>query len=319
MTEDKAPYALLNGKEYSLYPLEKEGWKPIGDSTGNANAAFVDGGNACIVKAPAAELHRVRTAVAITRGKRLVKVEKQEGFVLATAEIADGRESYTARILPEPGKEASSTLRFGAGEITSQTPLTKAAEATRKTMEIAAALQALKHLKGGFLLLDGTLEALTGKEKECVTNLALAAAGNGVVHGSVAKTCSILASNGDSLIGAADSVSGGEAGYILVAERRHREAVAIARLNRSSQHLFRIEAPTHEHLKKLLPELKAQSNDLAFPGYPYGLIMADRFARVSNNEADITRAKIRATADAGMKKLLKQEKALDAHGILDGM
>ena len=47
--------------------------------------------------------------------------------------------------------------------------------------------------------------------------------------------------------------------------------------------------------------------------------MADRFARVSNNEADITRAKIRATADAGMKKLLKQEKALDAHGILDGM
>ena len=89
----------------------------------------------------------------------------------------------------------------------------------------------------------------------------------------------------------------------------------------ASRHAFRIEVYNrqNEKIPELAAELSENSKEITFPGYPYGLIMADRFARVSNNEADITRAKIRATADAGMKKLLKQEKALDAHGILDGM
>ncbi|MBI2143107.1 hypothetical protein HYU20_02080, partial [Candidatus Woesearchaeota archaeon] len=159
-------------------------------------------------------------------------------------------------------------------------------------------------------------------EMKAMKELMAAAAENNVIIGAVAKTCSLLTNSGESLTSAADAISGGKEGYIVVAEgmtERHKAAVAVARLNSSSSYLFRIEAATAEDLKKLLPELKSQSNDLAFPGYPYGMLMADRFARISNADAELTKTKVRATAAAEVKALLKHEKALNAHRILDRM
>ncbi len=84
------------------------------------------------------------------------------------------------------------------------------------------------------------------------------------------------------------------------------------KLHPESQHIFRFEGDPI-----LLPALVSQCGDALFVGYPYGLILADKFARVSNEEKRSLR----------MSFLLRNENrilrsylnSMNAHEILDGM
>ncbi len=317
--QESAMLALLSRTAYRLHEITAAGWTATGEAKGG-KIAFVDGGNASIVKAPAAELQRIRTATVAVNGKKLAEVAQKEGYLLAKLQPdSSGRLHFSARLTDSTLGISNSNVE-GLNGVDGE--LTKFCEAARRIAEIKAAENIVKKLNCGFAVLDGTLETFSENEKKAMDGLFAAAAEKKVVIGAVAKTCSLVTDSGESLIEAAGKASSGKEGYLIVAEgasARHNAVVAVARLNSSSAYLFRIEAATKEDLEKLLPELRSQSNDLAFPGYPYGLIMADRFARISDNDTDVTKAKIRATADDETRKLLRQEKALDAHSILDSM
>lgn len=45
-------------------------------------------------------------------------------------------------------------------------------------------------------------------------------------------------------------------------------------------------------MKEIVSTLAYYSADVSFPGYPYGLIDADRFARISNDEKNVLRLKL---------------------------
>lgn len=311
--------ALLGRTAYRLHEITAAGWMPIGEAKGG-KIAFVDGGNSQIIKTPAAELQRIRTAAVITSAKKLTEVAQKEGYLLAKLQPdSSGKLHFNAKLTDSTLEISNSDvegINIGGNE------LAKFCEAARRLAEIKAAESAVKKLDGGFAVLDGTLEAFAESEKEALEGLFAAADDRNITIGAVAKTCSLMADSGEPLIEAAERISSGKEGYILVAEgisERHNAAVAVARLNSSASHLFRAEARSANDVGKLLAALKNQSNDVAFPGYPYGLIMADRFARISDNDTDVTKAKIRATADGETRKLLQSEKALDAHSILDRM
>lgn len=311
--------ALLSRTAYRLHEVTAAGWTPIGEAK-EVKIAFVDGGNSQIIKTPAAELQRIRTAAVVTGGKKLIEVAQKEGYLLAKLQPDNsGKLHFNANLTDSTLEIRNSDVEGGSS---GNNELTKFCEAARRIAEIKAAERAVKNLDGGFAVLDGTLEAFSENEKKALEKLFASAAGKNVTIGSVAKTCSIMADNGEPLIEAAERASRGKEGYALVAEgtnERHNAAVAVARLNSSANHLFRVEARNASDLGKLLAALRDQSNDATFPGYPYGLIMADRFARVSDNDAEVTKSKIAATANAEIKELLRQEKALDAHSILDRM
>lgn len=84
------------------------------------------------------------------------------------------------------------------------------------------------------------------------------------------------------------------------------------RLHERASHIFLVEQATPE----LLNLLQAWSADLAFPGYPYPLVLADQLARVTNNERDAWRAIIGSDAEA-MKILSGEVKASNAHDVLE--
>ncbi|MBI2580653.1 hypothetical protein HYV85_02495 [Candidatus Woesearchaeota archaeon] len=330
--------ALMNRKVYKLYDLSKDKWIPIAAARGNsAVTVFVDGGNASLVSTPTAELQRLRTAAVAVAAGRIASVRQNEGDIIVRVAV-DGEKVAYATELFDSGLELSQeskSLAFEKSEIaisegSNATAAGKAAEAVRRLAEIAAAKAAVKELAdrhgwhyGGrkIVIVDGALETFSEKESRAMNDLAAAAKGTDVILGSVAKTCALLTDTGESLIAAAERLAEGKEGYIIVAEglnERHRAAVAVAKLNTSAGYLFRVEAANGSELGELVAALAMQSNDLAFPGYPYGLIMADRFARISGNDAEITKSKIAATANAEVKALLKDEKALNAHSILDG-
>lgn len=314
--------AFLSANRYGLYDLKKESWKPIAAVDGMPEIAFVDGGNACIVRTPAAELHNIRTAVVVVSGKKITAVKQKEGYVLARVQVAEGKLKCIAEIfdsnLDYNGNLEIEAYAAGNGQ---ETPLGKAAETVRKLSELAAARKAAGMLRGEnkFVILDGALETFSSEEKKEMEALRAEAAVRNVKLGAVAKTCSLLTDKGESLIDEIAKIAQGT-GCIQIAEGRsesHHALISVAKLNDSSSHLFRVE--TADSLKEIVSALALQSNDLAFPGYPYGLVMADKFARVSEAETELLKAKTRATATSETRQMLTAEKALDAHSILDNM
>lgn len=325
----------------ALYDLKKDGWQQLPDAHPDTVTAFVDGGNAAIIKTPAAEIHLVRTAVVVISGKKISAVRQKEGYLLVKPDVKNGRVSYKAQLLdsnlsmPVPATEKGGLLELESPGIAAaalendSSGIGRAAGMARRILELAAAKAIAKELASHYsgtakklVVLDGTLETFNSREKSEMESLLASAAADNITIGAVAKTCSLLTKDGKPLIASADEISGGKKGYALVSTEENRPdkaTAAIARLNQAASYLFRVEATAAGHFDELLAALESQSNDVAFPGYPYGLIMADRFARVSDNDAEITKSKIAATANAEMKELLRQEKALDAHAVLDRM
>ncbi len=315
---------LLNERKYRLCEIKKENWQPIEAGESGAIAAFVDGGNACLIKTPAAELHKIRTAVVVVSGKKITAVKQKEGYVLARAQVAEGKLKHITEVFDSDlDYNGKLEIEAHAAGNEQETPLGKAAETARKLSELAAARKAASILKGEnkFVVMDGTLETFGSEEKKGMENLRAEAAMRNVNLGAVAKTCSLLTDKGESLIDEIAKIAQGT-GYIRIAEGKnesHHAEISVAKLNSSASYVFRIEAATAEALGKLVLALKIQSNDVAFPGYPYGLVMADKLARVSEAETELLKAKTRATATSEIRQMLTAEKALDAHKILDSM
>jgi len=65
--------------------------------------------------------------------------------------------------------------------------------------------------------------------------------------------------------------------------------------------------------------LKENSRDPVFLGYPYGLIEADRFSRISNQEKERLRLQLKLAFGRDYKRIEEFENSLNAHDILDSI
>jgi hypothetical protein len=319
-------HALLDKTSYTVYDLKKESWKKLeGIDDATLAVAFVDGGQCEIFRSPAAELHRIRTAVVIISGNKMVSARQKEGFALATSKVENEKQRHIVEFF-DSNLDCNLKIELDKQEHNAEndTGLSKAAGTARRLSEIAAAKWALHELpmiQDKILVLDGTLETFSDKELDELNSLIDLAAEKKTIIAALAKTCTLLTDSGEPLISAAARISTGK-GYLLAAvgtSQHHESVVGIAKLNDSSKHLFRVESATESQLMKALSCLTSQSNDLTFPGYPYGLIMVDRFARISNADMDLTKQQIMATAGPKLRALMKQGMAMDAHSILDRM
>jgi hypothetical protein len=90
--------------------------------------------------------------------------------------------------------------------------------------------------------------------------------------------------------------------------------VHAVKLHERARHVFLV----HNASKEQLHTLCAHSSDCLFAGYPYGLVLADRLARVPNEEAQALKIQAKAMLkDLGT--LRQAEASSDSHSILDSM
>lgn len=86
--------------------------------------------------------------------------------------------------------------------------------------------------------------------------------------------------------------------------------VYFAKLHPSSKYIFKVESENEQ----ILEMLTCQCNDPIFLGYPYGLVHADKMARVSNQERDYLRTKLLFELGEEITQHLNTK---NAHDILD--
>lgn len=298
-------FAEFRDADYSPVEFSESNYREIEGREG-CPMVFVDGGNAELIGTPGMSLQIVRTASVSMKGNRLAESRRKDFYVLATATGS----GTSAVIFREGKKEPFETALKPASFC----------ETSRRVGEFRLAMD---DLGKGTVVMDGTLKARNSLEKNCIEEIRGQAVRKNAGLVALSKTTSILTETGRPFASMLGRRSGAWHYHpvVRIDSERHPAEMFFVRLHEKSRHAFRTEVfrEHREMIPRIAGELKGNSGDLAFPGYPYGLVLADRLARVSNEEAALLRTRLYAAAGSRWRSVERDLAAADAHQILDSM
>ena len=290
---------ILNTK---VIPIDDTHFKAIADSYEQKNIAFIDGGQAEIFTGGSLSLSFIRVFAQVMKGKQRVSSRKEEFYVFTTAVYKEGEIWYEGKIFSDrehfilekdlclSSNDASIKSGLERGSITS------VAGMARRLAELKMA----SILEADYVLVDGTLEASSQIEENYIAAL------SGKVS-ALAKTCSLFTTCGNSPIVLLQKLSPLSGSWSYQVDEKNY----FVKLNSKAKHVFRFQGNN-----EIMPFLVENSHDAVFLGYPYGLLLADQMARVSNAEKNSLRMKILLREEN--KEMVSYLQAMNAHEILDG-
>ena len=290
---------ILNNK---VIPIDDTHFKAIADSYEQKNIAFIDGGQAEIFTGGSLSLSFIRVFAQVMKGKQRVSSRKEEFYVFTTAVYKEGEIWYEGKIFSDgehfilekdlciSSNDASIKSGLERGSITS------VAGMARRLAELKMA----SIVEADYVLVDGTLEASSQIEENYIAAL------SGKVS-ALAKTCSLFTTCGNSPIVLLQKLSPLSGSWSYQVDEKNY----FVKLNSKAKHVFRFQGNN-----KIMPFLVENSHDAVFLGYPYGLLLADQMARVSNAEKNSLRMKILLREEN--KEMVSYLQAMNAHEILDG-
>ena len=292
----KEDQIIFNNK---FFNINKDNFSQINSNQEEKSIAFVDGGQAEIYYSGNICLSFIRVAAVIFKENKK-DIIKEEFFLLTKAKYQNNEIFYESKIF---GKKLideqdlfissnDSSIRFGR----ERAPLSSVIPIARRLAELSLA----NDIDVDIIVLDGTLEEKYDSEKRY-----LAVMKENVC--SISKTCTLFTTSGNNPTILLNKISPKNCWCYMIDERTN-----FVRLNEKSKHIFRFEGD-----KNNLPYLINQSKDAVFLGYPYGLILADKLARVSNQEKKSMVMKI--LLDNENKDLVDYLSAINAHDILDNL
>lgn len=312
---------------YHPIPFCEENFTVITPQQNDPLLIFIDGGNAELLKTPDVSLHFLRFAAVGFQGTKKVFQKKKEGYVLVATQKTE--EKLFLQTTTYGGLPAVPALSlpfdapfFSNTNLSQRTKLNTVAELFRALCEISFAREMLTVIeKKSVLILDRPLLPENPHEECAFAGLHAAAEQKDAILCGLAKTTALLCNNGESVVEQLQRFE--KRGSWIYApvfssyEQKHYAVVSFVRLHPAAKHIFRFEiaAKQKEKLLAVASYLAGISHDAAFLGYPYGLVVADQLARVSNKEKEY--GKTLFLSHAGEKEFATT--ALNAHEILDRM
>lgn len=306
----------------------------------NTQLAFIDGGNVEILTAPNFSLQFIRIYVTIYKNNRRHDSRLYEQYVLIYAAPGEGTMRYRVKLFPVstgrlPLDETSLIFdsmdpAFRVGHF--RASIASMGNAVRDLLELQASRLALDALApGDCLVRDGTLQATNHLQANYFADLFGAATTKGILVVGVAKTCDLVCASGKSVLAViarlADNQEQKEqkrwyyTPLVEINNEQHPAIAAIAKFHPRSTHLFRCEV--HKAFSASVPRIMARlaqnSRDPIFLGYPYGLIEADQFARVSHREGEYWTFRFMSQWHHEWSAILPFVNATNAHAILDNI
>ncbi len=191
-------------------------------------------------------------------------------------------------LLTTAGKEWTIHREDGTSEVLRTDEFMEAVTLARQQLEHAVAREALAACSGA-VVLDGDVAP-----ESCY---------------ALQKSITVLTSNGFPLSSVLTATGPWAAplGTVLA-----------VKLDNRARHVFLLHGADNVN-HELLPILVYYSRDLLFPGYPGGLILADKLARVSNDEAEALKITARSLQRDLRGRIDRAQASTDSHTILDSM
>lgn len=340
----------LSGHSYRAHALDAVNFNQIRTTESRSRIAFVDGGNQELIGAPNFSVQLNRVYFNIFEGRRLVSPKsipnRIEFFSVTSAKFRNGEIHYDTTLFPNSEDFADflpspSDLSISSTDSTIMTgkaraDISRVGSIARRFAEWQSAFRIVEKELGhdDVLVMDGILRTAFAKESKYAKTAYRAALERGVVYTGLSKTSRLFTTTGLSLLGAVrrlalDNKAPPMWYYYPIAESlspEHEAAIFLVKLSDMSERVFRYEinaeqakSLTPDKLNEVFSALSQNSNDLTFPGYPYGLIDADDNARVRTQELEMYRVMLLSEISklGSAAKFHRHMESTDAHGIMN--
>jgi len=347
--EDDLGQPYFGNPDYELLPFPPASFVSIKDVEPSIRMAFVDGGNQEILGAPnfSVQINRIYFNILKGRSRILPKSlpRKIEFYSATMSDFRDEEIFYDTRLFPLKDEFADLVpderhLSFSSRDRavtfgTQRADIGLVATMARRFAEWEFARHIVEDEleRGDLIVHDGTLQTSHTNEQIYTARAFGAAIEKGVVFAGLSKTSTLFTTTGLSLLGAVQKLAEDykmKGPWCLPIARvvnvHHNAFLYVVKLHENAKYVFRYEIcgdqarrMSEEAFCCVTSALASNSKDISFPGYPYGLIDADRFARVSGDEIE----KYQVLLMSELSKLGKWKKVSrhicsgDAHSVLD--
>jgi hypothetical protein len=307
---------LLDSNDSTSFEIKQENFLDIPKLDSEKTIAFVDGGNLEILKTPSLSLFFNRIYYTTYKKNKRCNNKLYEFFSLISAEGRENRVSFNCDCIFTKNKLPVKEFYFDSFDLSlvkggKRAEISSVGDAVRRIAELSAA----KEIDADFVVLDGTLEAVYPHEKEIFDSTKTPLFG-------LSKTTSLLTKGGSSAVAALSGFERKQEWVYYLGranEKKHNADLYFLKLNKKSDYILRFEANKIEHVNEVFSLLAENSKDPIFLGYPYGLIEADMFARVSKKEKEALQLQLMVLLGREGEKIKPYLNALNAHDILDSI
>jgi hypothetical protein len=326
--------------------LKPEAFCPIARTDTPGRMAFVDGGNGTVAESPNFMISLNRLYCGLFRGRDRAgappdpRIEFFSLMVRRAVHVGDKcRTEYCTSLFPHD----ESHRRYLPAESDVKASIRDAPAGgdpripslSRSLGEWCMARAVVRTLdEGDILVMDGSLTTLDSIESRYAQDLYKDARERGVVVCALAKTSRLLTQGGEPLLDRVHEISactGHKMWCIEVAEQisSHDQGfVMVVKLHPNAAFPFRFEILREQFQDmdnvekgRILSSMAANSGDVSFLGYPYGLVDADRYAQVRNNDVAMYKALLesRLRMNGDLANILRSMQAYGAHERLNGV
>lgn len=306
---------ILENKDYVPIEISKSNFHLIQDIDIKKKIAFIDGGNAELIKAPNFSIHLIRLFYVTYEGTKRLNSKRYQFYLLVTTKEEDGKLFYLTKTYNFEFENLKfsifdKTLKEGNHRVN----ISKIGNCIRRLTELKLATLLTK--VADIVVLDGTLDSDFTYEKEYIKTLYKHSKNTTVV--ALSKTTELITNKGDALTTVINKLAPSGCYYYPIARASNRD-IYLVKLHPKTDYIFRFEIFKDNTIKEALSILKQHSKDAAFLGYPYGLIEADKFARITTKEQSYMKLRF-LTLTGKDKRLLDQYlRCLDAHNVLNSI
>jgi hypothetical protein len=325
---------IINNKNYTSIPLSESNLYSIERKSSQKRFAFVDGGNQNIFSNENMSIDAIRVYYAIWKEEKKVESKRYDFVCITTVRIDESKKmSYRSELItdcdvllpPEiltfdPKDE---TLRTGVFDC----KVSDIAGKIRRFLELSVARKVAQERLELYetIVLDGILQETIVHEHEFMFKLREVANKKGVLVCAVSKSTTVYTNSehtsDELLISLSNKIGFKRFVYTSVFSidsDTHFAEIYFAKFHERSLIVLRVElfkdAASCVDVTKLFSQIAFFCKDPILLGYPYGLIDADKFARIGNDEASYLRTIFLVKSSKG-----NIDNSSDLHSILDNI
>lgn len=318
------PY--FNDSDYRSCPLNKEYFHEINSAETDRKIAFVDGGNQELLPSPVYSVQLNRVYFSIFKNNKRVPIisgiPQRVEFLSYTYSQLKGHDiNFETKIRPVKDKfsqylpderDLQATAHEEKVEAGTQAGMERMASMARRFAEwkITGHVIESELEPGDIIVRDGSLQTGHQREYKYEEDVFRKAMDHDVIITGLSKTCRLATDTRVSLIDSIQRLADDAEikydkwCYYPVAwskdtNREHKAVIMVVKLNKHAHTAFRFEIfkeqaenMSDKEICELVSCIADNSKDIKVPGYPYGLIDADLWARVKNEEMEGYKAKL---------------------------
>ena len=338
-------YPKFSGEGYRAHKIDIKNFHKIEKTISNKKIAFIDGGNAEIIGSANFSLNIIRTCYVIYQNNRKIAAKRLEVLAFVKA-VSKNDEIYfkttffnlnnNLKFDEISFNSLDHTLMFGIN----RAEINNVVNAIRRFAELKLAKYVSDNNFCDIIVLDGNLQCTLTNEKSYFDDLYNSCEKNNIILTALSKTNSLFTESGNLLSAILSGISSMDSWFYYpiadIENSSHKAEMFFVKFHEKSKHVFRFEIfnmsanrkAISEHAQKskifdiqktkaeqAINKISSNCTDPIFIGYPYGLVEADRIARVSNNEKESLKTML--LVKLKNKSIEKYLSAVNAHEILD--